>query len=189
MPAAIRAAAEYFGGEAPDMPDPQPSLIDFFKDVLSGSWFYKVIDYVTGKGYMRGMSADTFAPEGLVTRAQVAQILYNMEGKPSFLQSGSFSDTPRDEWFFTPVMWAESAGLVKGFPDGSYQPNAPVTREQRQRAQPLCRLHARLRLRAHGHAVGHHGRRPPRRRYRASEPDRHRHARRSCGDAHELRPV
>ena len=130
VPAAIRAAAEYFGGEAPDMPDPQPSLIDFFKDVLSGSWFYKVIDYVTGKGYMRGMSADTFAPEGLVTRAQVAQILYNMEGKPSFLQSGSFSDTPRDEWFFTPVMWAESAGLVKGFPDGSYQPNAPVTREQ-----------------------------------------------------------
>ena len=85
---------------------------------------------VLKKKVVRGMSADTFAPEGLVTRAQVAQILYNMEGKPSFLQSGSFSDTPRDEWFFTPVMWAESAGLVKGFPDGSYQPNAPVTREQ-----------------------------------------------------------
>ena len=76
------------------------------------------------------MSAETFAPQGLVTRAQVAQILYNMENRPAFTQRGAFSDTAKSAWYYAPVMWAESTGLVSGYPDGSFRPDAPITREQ-----------------------------------------------------------
>ena len=130
VPAAIRAAAEYFGEEASAPAPSGPSLIDMLKDVFKNSWFYNAVQYVTDHKYMNGMSADTFAPQGLVTRAQVAQILYNMEGRPSFLQSGSFKDTAKSAWYFSPVMWAQSTGLVNGYPDGSFRPDAPITREQ-----------------------------------------------------------
>ena len=36
----------------------------------------------------------------------------------------------RSAWYSSAVAWAESKGLVKGYPDGSFQPGAPITREQ-----------------------------------------------------------
>ena len=129
VPDAIRAAAAYFGEEVPE-PAPTPSLIDRLKDVLENSWFYQVVKYVTDHGYMVGTGENTFDPNGLVNRAQVAQILYNMEGKPAFTQRGVFSDLSKSDWYYNAVSWAESIGVVKGLPDGTFAPNAPVTREQ-----------------------------------------------------------
>ena len=132
VPEAIIAAAEYFGGTAPEMPEtPIPeSLISRLLDVLQNSWFYNAVKYVTDRQYMNGMSENTFVPNGLVTRGQLAQILYNMEGRPAVQANGVFRDVQQSAWFFSPVVWAERMGLVSGFPDGSFQPNAPVTREQ-----------------------------------------------------------
>ncbi len=133
VPQAIEAAKAYFAGEEPSAPETTESnlsLLGKLKDVMQNTWFFKAVQYVTEHSYMKGISEDTFAPQSLVTRAQIAQILFNMEGQPAFTASGKFTDTAKDAWFFNPVMWAERTGLVKGFPDGSFQPNAPVTREQ-----------------------------------------------------------
>ena len=136
-PAAIRAADVYFGNPAPAEPEqpeqpytPSPSPFAWFSDVLRNSWFYNAVKYVTDHNYMIGVSRDSFAPYGLVTRAQVAQILYNMEGKPAFTGGKAFPDTASSAWYYTPVLWAEQNGLVKGYPNGCFDPDAPVTREQ-----------------------------------------------------------
>ena len=47
-----------------------------FQDVKDPSWYSEAVNYVVKEGYMAGMSEDTFAPNGLVTRAQLTQILY-----------------------------------------------------------------------------------------------------------------
>jgi hypothetical protein len=53
-----------------------------------------------------------------------------MEGKPAFTGGKAFSDTADSAWYYTPVLWAEQNGLVKGYPNGCFDPDAPVTREQ-----------------------------------------------------------
>ncbi|MBQ9045234.1 MAG: S8 family serine peptidase [Oscillospiraceae bacterium] len=136
VPEAISTADAYFAETpadpepAPVAPESKPSVLSGLRDVLANSWFYQAVQYVTEHRYMNGMSAETFAPQGLVTRAQVAQILYNMENRPAFTQRGAFSDTAKSAWYYAPVMWAESTGLVSGYPDGSFRPDAPITREQ-----------------------------------------------------------
>ncbi len=133
VPEAIQAADAYFSNAQPSDGEKLPaasSLIERFRDVLKNSWFYNVIQYVAEKGYMKGVGENSFEPQSLVTRAQIAQILYNIAGKPEFTPAGSFSDVSSSAWYYAPVMWAEQAGLVNGFPEGTFDPNAPATREQ-----------------------------------------------------------
>ena len=133
VPEAIRAADAYFSNAQTSDNEKLPavsSLIERFRDVLKNSWFYSVIQYVTEKGYMKGVDSSSFEPQSLVTRAQIAQILYNIAGKPEFTPAGSFSDVSSSAWYYAPVMWAEQAGLVNGYPEGAFGPNDPATREQ-----------------------------------------------------------
>lgn len=132
VPDAIACANQYFnrGAAETEVTADSISVISRLRDVVKGSWFYKPIQYVTEHKYMLGVREDQFAPMSRVTRAQLAQILYSMEGKPDFESDGMFSDTLSKSWYFKPIMWAESEGLVKGFPDGSFRPDATATREQ-----------------------------------------------------------
>lgn len=133
VPAAIQAADAYFSGAETSGSEKAPviaGLISHLRDVFQNSWFYNAVKYVTERGYMKGVSEDSFDPQGIVTRAQIAQILYNMEGNPAFDLKGKFSDVAKNAWYYQPVMWAQSLGLVNGFPDGSFDPNATATREQ-----------------------------------------------------------
>ena len=52
-----------------------------------------------------------------------------MEGGPS-VESAGFSDVNAGDWYADAVNWAASVGVVSGFEDGTFQPNAPLTREQ-----------------------------------------------------------
>ena len=112
-------------------PDPiTPVGPDYlYSDVNSNDWFYSMVKYVTENGYMAGTAANVFSPNAPVSRAMVAQILYAMEGKPA-APEGKFSDVKAGDWFADAVNWAASQGVVAGFEDGTFQPNADVTREQ-----------------------------------------------------------
>jgi hypothetical protein len=50
-----------------------------FKDVPENAWYKEAVDYVVEKGYMQGVSEDEFKPDSPLTRAQLAQVLYNLE--------------------------------------------------------------------------------------------------------------
>ncbi len=100
-----------------------------FRDVTEDSWCYDAVEYAYEKNLMTGVSADTFAPNGTCTRAQLVTILYRLAGSPS-ADSASFSDVTAGTWYTDAVAWASANSIVTGYADGSFAPNEAVTREQ-----------------------------------------------------------
>ena len=101
-----------------------------FSDVSKNDWFYDAVQDAVDMGLMAGVSANRFDPNGTVTRAMVAQILYAREGKPAVSGAAAISDVPANAWFHDAMQWAKAQGVIAGYPDGRMEPNAPVTREQ-----------------------------------------------------------
>lgn len=100
-----------------------------FKDVDTGKWYHVSIDYVLTHSIMNGVSGTSFAPNSNLTRGMLVQILFNLEGKPQSA-STSFSDVKADAWYAKAVGWAAANKVVTGYADGTFRPNAAVTREQ-----------------------------------------------------------
>lgn len=101
-----------------------------FTDVSETDWFYDKVKYVYENSLMSGMTADTFAPDEPLTRAQFATILYRMNGAPEVSYSDTFSDVPEGQWYTNGILWASSVGVVSGYSDGSYGTDDKITREQ-----------------------------------------------------------
>ena len=100
-----------------------------FTDVSDSDWFYDPVCYVYSQGLMTGTSATTFEPNTPLTRAMLVAVLHRLEGSPA--ASGSdFTDVADGNWYAQAVNWAASVGVVNGFDDGTFQPNAAITREQ-----------------------------------------------------------
>ena len=78
---------------------------------------------------MSGTSDTTFAPDAVMTRAQIVQVLYNLAGKPAVAGTTPFTDLTSD-WYQDAVLWAYRTGVVAGTSDTTFDPDAPVTREQ-----------------------------------------------------------
>ena len=100
-----------------------------FTDVDTAKWYHLSVDYVLAHKMMNGVSSRTFAPNANLTRGMLVQILYNLEGKPKGT-AANFSDVQADAWYAEAIGWAASNKVVTGYADGTFRPNAAVTREQ-----------------------------------------------------------
>lgn len=100
-----------------------------FTDVDTAKWYHLSIDYVLTHKMMNGVSSRAFAPNANLTRGMLVQILYNLEGKPKGT-AANFSDVQADAWYAEAVGWAAANKVVTGYADGTFRPNAAVTREQ-----------------------------------------------------------
>ncbi len=100
-----------------------------FTDVREGDWFYDPVCYVYSQGLMTGTSATTFEPNTSLSRAMLVAVLHRLEGSPQ-ASAGDFTDVADGDWYAQAVNWAASVGVVNGFDDGTFQPNAAITREQ-----------------------------------------------------------
>ena len=100
-----------------------------FTDVDTAKWYHLSVDYVLTHKMMNGVSSRAFAPNANLTRGMLVQILYNLEGKPKGT-AANFSDVQADAWYAEAVGWAATNKVVTGYADGTFRPNAAVTREQ-----------------------------------------------------------
>ena len=100
-----------------------------FTDVDTAKWYHLSVDYVLTHKMMNGVSSRAFAPNANLTRGMLVQILYNLEGKTKGT-AANFSDVQADAWYAEAVGWAASNKVVTGYADGTFRPNAAVTREQ-----------------------------------------------------------
>ena len=100
-----------------------------FADLTSGSWYYDGVRYALENGLMTGTSARTFAPDRPVTRAMLVTILWRLAGEP-YGRVSPFEDVLPGSWYAQAVSWAYDKGIVTGVTAASFQPGAPVTREQ-----------------------------------------------------------
>ena len=121
-----------------------------FGDLDSGAWYHDGVHYCLEKGLMQGFADGLFRPDGETTRAQLAMILWRLEGSPAVETAPEFDDVDPDAWYIGAVRWASAEGVVRGFGDGRFAPDEAVTREQM--AAILCRCAARL-----GHDVSADG--------------------------------
>ena len=93
------------------------------------SWFYPGVQYCLSYGLMSGMGNGSFAPGEYATRAQAAQILYNLHGNPEVSGGTPFTDVPEGAWYQKAVTWAHSVGIVNGVTATTFSPNANITRQ------------------------------------------------------------
>ena len=118
-------------GETKTETIPATGVIDvtkMFTDV-SHSWADDGIQYCVTHQLMSGIGNDLFGPKLTTTRAQIVQILYNLEGEPKVSGKTPFTDLTQD-WYQDAVRWAYQAGVVAGTSSTTFEPDRPVTREQ-----------------------------------------------------------
>ena len=93
------------------------------------NWAHAGIDYCIANGLMSGIGNDLFGPKLTTTRAQIVQILYNLEGEPKVSGTTPFTDLTND-WYQDAILWAYQTGVVAGTSSTTFEPDRPVTREQ-----------------------------------------------------------
>ncbi len=104
-----------------------------FTDLSPSHRFYNSVIELCARGFFNGVSSDSFAPENTMTRAMFVTVLgrcYKSVGLYTPSTTSSFSDVKDGTWYSEYVYWAEANGIVNGFKDGTFRPNAPITREQ-----------------------------------------------------------
>jgi hypothetical protein len=100
-----------------------------YADVSADAWYAPSVCFVTNKGWMTGVDDDHFAPQETLTRAMTVTILHRVDGTSAAIASRSFTDVPENTWYSQAVLWAEQEGIVLGYGDNSFRPDAPVTRD------------------------------------------------------------
>ena len=111
-----------------------------FTDVRPGTWYYNAVAWGYDKDIVSGMSATTFAPDGLITREQMAVLLYGYTEKyaPAYLGGAAslngFPDAASvSNWAYAAMSWAVGNGLISGIAsDGAdyLAPSGGATRAQ-----------------------------------------------------------
>ncbi len=101
-----------------------------YTDLDASLWYHEAVDYVLETGLMTGYSSTTFAPGDTMTRAMLAQILYNQAGRPAVTGTSGFTDVAADAWYADAVIWASAQGCMQGYGDGTFGAADAVTREQ-----------------------------------------------------------
>ena len=83
------------------------------------------------KAYMFGYTDGSVRPNGSITRAEAAALvtrLLGIEANASSMKP-AFTDTP-SSWYNKAINAAVARGIMKGYPDGRFRPNAPITRAE-----------------------------------------------------------
>jgi hypothetical protein len=104
-----------------------------FTDVTTGAWYENAVAYVYRQGIMAGTGETTFEPNATLSRAMVAQILYNLEGQPDISQENlgyPYSDVDAEAWYGDAVYWARLNGVSTGYEDNTFRPDKAVSREE-----------------------------------------------------------
>ena len=99
-----------------------------FSDVAEGKWYTESVLQMSDLGAVTGFPDGTFQPDGIVTRAQVANVLFKLSGGIPVNYLMTFSDVSQEAWYAEGIRWAASQKIATGA-DGMFRPNDPVTRQ------------------------------------------------------------
>lgn len=100
-----------------------------YPDIDQTHWYHEAVDWAVTTGAISGYGDGTFGPMNVLTRAQMATILWRLAGEP--VVEGKLPADCDSAAFYAPaVVWALETGVFSGYADGSFGPDAPLTREQ-----------------------------------------------------------
>ena len=107
-----------------------------FTDVKEGAWYYEYVMAMAEEGIIKGMTPTTFEPEGTLTRAETAMLLYRLAGEPAVEEPATFTDVKKGAWYADAVAWAEDQKIVDGMTPTTFEPDGDCLRGQA--AKVLC---------------------------------------------------
>ena len=110
---------------------PVAPITHMFSDVATSYWGYGAISNLSGSGYISGYPDGTFKPDNQITRAEFCAIMDSVLNlTPYTPQTSTFNDINTGDWFDHAVETAVHAGIANGYGDGTFQPNAPISRQE-----------------------------------------------------------
>lgn len=122
-----------------------------FTDVRPGTWYYNAVAWGYDKDIVSGMTPTTFAPDGLITREQMAVLLYGYTEKyaPAYLGgAASLNDFPDaasvSNWAYAAMSWAVGNGLISGIASNSADYLAPSGGATRAQIAAIMMRYCRL---------------------------------------------
>lgn len=102
-----------------------------FSDVKTSDWYYSFVTSLRQLGIVSGKTASSYAPNNTLTRAEILKIALAASGiSATEKYTGGFSDISTSDWYAPYIATAVQHGIAKGYPDGSFRPNAPVNRAE-----------------------------------------------------------
>lgn len=105
---------------------------EIFADIPEATWYTDAVLYNTEYKFMKGTGEGKFSPDLVFTRAQMVQMLANIDGVDltAYKDMQTFSDAQKGQWYTPAVEWANEKGITKGIGNGKFDPNGKITREQ-----------------------------------------------------------
>lgn len=102
-----------------------------YTDLNSANMFFNSIEFLSGKGVIKGYDDKTYKSDQLLNRAELLKILITARFEPSdyepYAKQHCFSDVPVSEWYTKYVCYGKAIKVVQGFEDGTFRPNQNVT--------------------------------------------------------------
>ena len=116
------------GGGGIIVPDPEPEGPEVADpdDTGVSDW----LDTDNHNAYLQGYGNNLFVPNANMSRAEVAQMFYNLLRNKDVAITVSFDDVPAGSWYAEAVNTLASLGMIKGAGDGRFYPNSPITRAE-----------------------------------------------------------
>ena len=109
----------------PAKPDETKPTLAPIPEMLNGEDHY---------AYLLGYEDGTVRPNGSISRAEVATVLFRLLKDDVRMQNltkdNAYSDVPDTAWYATAVSTLSKMGVISGYPDGTFRPNAPITRAE-----------------------------------------------------------
>ncbi|MFD2671715.1 cadherin-like beta sandwich domain-containing protein [Marinicrinis sediminis] len=100
-----------------------------YSDLSIDHWAYASIQETTANGLMIGDPDGQFRPEAVLTRAEMATIAFYWMDLQEQNEMNAFRDTT-DHWAAAKIAALVQEGIMKGYPDGSFKPDQPLTRAE-----------------------------------------------------------
>lgn len=113
-----------------DVTDERAFVNLLFRDIKQDAWYYPGVSYMFRHELMQGKTDKYFGIAESLTRAQMAVILWRMEGSPDIDYSEAFPDVSADTWYTEAVLWANEAGVATGYQNGNFGASNNINREQ-----------------------------------------------------------
>ena len=124
-----RAQMATFLWRAAGSPAPKRSEMTF-TDIPADAYYYDAVLWAVENGITNGVGNNSFAPDAICTRSQMATFLYRFEGTPAVTGSNPFGDVASDAYYAAAVTWAVAEGITVGTGSNLFSPDADCTRGQ-----------------------------------------------------------
>lgn len=102
-----------------------------FVDVPEGAWYAEAVSWAVSEGITKGVDAEHFAPDKVLSRAECVTFLFRMTAEsPADAAACAFSDVPADAWYYDAVCWAAANDVVKGKTADLFAPQDDCSRAE-----------------------------------------------------------